>query len=59
MVYPMKVSISERRCPKCGSPLYLIPDSETTTWGVREVDLICENCLHVERVITLVAEKED
>jgi RNase P subunit RPR2 len=55
----MRLTISERRCPKCGSPLYLIPDSETTTWGVHEVDLICENCLHVERVTTIVAEKED
>ena len=55
----MIVSISERRCPKCGAPLYLIPDSDTTTWGIREVDLICENCLHVERVITVVAEKEE
>lgn len=55
----MMVSISERRCPKCGAPLYLVPESETVTWGVLTVDLICENCLHVERVTTVVAEKED
>lgn len=55
----MKTIIVERPCPKCGRPLYAIPDSDTSTWGVREIELICENCLHVERVITIVAEKED
>lgn len=55
----MRVEMVERRCPKCGRPLFFVPDSETTTWGVHEVDLICENCLHVERVVTIVAKRKE
>jgi hypothetical protein len=55
----MRVEMTERRCPKCGAPMYLLPDTDTTTWGVRTVDLICEECLHVETVTTVVAAREE
>ena len=55
----MRMMVLEKRCPKCGEPLYLLPYSEATNEGVRTYDAICENCLHVEQVTVLVAREED
>lgn len=53
----MRTVVVERRCPRCGAQMYALPDTDTTTWGVRTIDLICEECLHVETVTTVVAKK--
>jgi hypothetical protein len=55
----MRTVVVERRCPKCGAQMYALPDTDTTTWGVQTIDLICENCLHVETVTTVVAERKE
>lgn len=53
----MRTEVLERRCPKCGEPMYMLPDTSATNWGVRVCDCICENCLHVEQVTTVVAKR--
>ncbi len=54
----MRTVILEKRCPKCGAPLYLLPEGGATNWGVTVYPALCENCGHVEEVTVLVAEKE-
>lgn len=49
----------EKLCPKCGKPMYLLPDRDWTLNDIKVVEAICENCLHVERITTVVAKKED
>lgn len=46
-------TITERRCPKCGAPLYMLNYSDWTLNGVKTVELVCERCLHTERVVTV------
>lgn len=53
----MSVMVLERKCPMCGHPMYLLPDSGITYDGIRVIDAICENCLHIEQVTTVVAKK--
>lgn len=55
----MRTVVVERRCPRCGAQMYALPDTDTTTWGVRTIDLICEECLHAETVTTVVAERKE
>lgn len=59
MVPDIALITKERSCPICGSPLLPLYDSDTTTWGVRTIDLLCENCLHVEQLVTVVATEEE
>lgn len=47
----------ERRCPKCGHDMRIVPGSSNTLHGVRTCDAMCANCLHVEQVTFLVARK--
>jgi len=49
----------ERRCPKCGEPLYLLPDRDWTLGDVRTVDIICANCLFTDTITTVVARKQE
>ena len=44
----MRTVVMERRCPKCGGPLYLLPEGCATNWGVKTCPVICERCGHVE-----------
>lgn len=48
-----EVVVTERRCPKCGAPLYMLLYSDWSLNGVRTVELTCERCLHSERVTTV------
>lgn len=50
--------VSERRCPKCGAPLYLLAYSDWTLNGVRTVEMVCEECLHTERITTIDSDKD-
>ena len=51
-------TITERRCPKCGALLYMLNYSDWTLNGVRTVELVCERCLHTERVVTVDKGKD-
>jgi len=53
----MRTRILEDPCPKCGQPMYLLPYSGRTNEGVMICDAICENCLHVRQVTTIVANR--
>lgn len=48
-----EVVVTDRRCPKCGAPLYMRLYSDWSLNGVRTVELACERCLHSERVVTV------
>lgn len=39
----------------------IVPETEWQLWEVHTVDAICPNCLHVERIETIVvnAKRED
>lgn len=54
----MRTIVMEKRCPKCGEPMYLLPDGGATNWGVTTYPALCENCGHVEEVTVVVAQKE-
>lgn len=49
----------ERTCPKCGERMCLLPSSEWSLWGLRTIEAICPNCLHVERFEGIVAERDE
>lgn len=44
-------------CPKCGERMRLLPDTEWQLWELHTIDAICPNCLHVETIETIVAER--
>jgi len=44
-------------CPKCGERMVVMPDTSWSLWELRTVDAICPNCLHVETIETIVAER--
>ena len=46
-------TVTERLCPKCGAPLYMLNYSDWTLNGVKTVELVCERCLHTELVVTV------
>jgi hypothetical protein len=50
--------VLERRCPKCGEPMYVLPYSDMTKGEIKTMDAICENCLHVEQVTVIAAKRE-
>ena len=47
------------RCPKCGCEMLPVPDSGATNDGVTVMDVICQNCLHVEQATFIVARRDD
>lgn len=49
--------VTKRICPKCGHRMRLMPDTEWSLWELHTIDAICPNCLHVERIETIVAER--
>lgn len=53
----MDTSKFELTCPKCGSQMRLLPDTEWSLWELQTIDAICPNCLHVERFEFIVAER--
>ena len=48
----------ERRCPKCGNVMHMVPESDWQLYEVRTVDYICPVCLHTERVKTIAIGEE-
>ncbi len=52
-----EVTEIERRCPKCGEPMYMLTDRDWTLGEVRTVDLICANCLHTDKLTTIVVRR--
>lgn len=46
------------RCPKCGGDMREVADGTWTLYEVRVTEYICPNCLHVEKVKTIVLRKE-
>lgn len=52
-----KVEI-ERRCPRCGEPLYMLTDRDWTLGEIKVVDLICANCLYTDKLTTIVARRD-
>ena len=46
-------------CPHCGHAMELVPFTEWSLHNVYSVDLICPNCMHVERVEVVEAEREE
>ena len=53
----METAECERTCPKCGDRMLVLPSSERSLWGLRTVEAICPNCMHVERHEYIVAER--
>lgn len=44
-------------CPKCGERMVLLPDTTWSLWELHTIDAMCPNCLHVETILTIVAER--
>jgi hypothetical protein len=44
-------------CPKCGEKMVLLPDTTWSLWELHTIDAMCPNCLRVEKVVTIVAER--
>lgn len=44
-------------CPRCGHEMRLVPYSSKTDNGIKVVDAMCPNCLHVENVSFVIARK--
>ena len=44
-------------CPKCGERMLLLFDTEWSLFELHTVEMICPNCVHVETIETIVAER--
>ena len=55
----MNEEYPETECPKCGAPMYYLENSSRVQDGVKTIDLICENCLHVEERTFVVVDRKE
>ena len=57
MVADMEPVETDAVCPKCGERMLLLPDTEWSLYELHTVEMICPNCVHVETIETIVAER--